>query len=116
MRIILFLLFLSNSLLSQSDAAIEKMALYSDIMVNVQHVKHRQMAQDSLYNIFKNWAQQGNTFGQTLDSVEWISVKYPEDHSFRVISWQCEMLKFTIFTNMQVKMVLINICCLVTSN
>ena len=77
------------SFISFSNA--QSIAFYADAMVNASEPEHRQYASELFYEMFSADLESSDSFSKTYDDLPWISIQYPEDHSFRIISWQIDL-------------------------
>ena len=80
----LFLLIFGSVLaFGQSD-----MAFYCDVMNNAFEASHRLKAANEFDVLFNKALSQPESFNNRFAELKWISIKYPEDESFRIITWQ----------------------------
>lgn len=61
---------------------------YGDVMINALEDDNRIMAGEQFAQIFDNEIKAEGSFDNSLEDLKFISVQYPEDRSFRFISWQ----------------------------
>jgi hypothetical protein len=87
--VILFLSLVGSICQGQSMADREKnIAYHCDVMMNAAEGRHRWMAHEVFYKEFSNLIHEPQSFNYPFDSLKWISKKYPEDKSFRIITWE----------------------------
>jgi hypothetical protein len=86
---IFFYLFIwwSGAIIAQSTLS-NDLIFYCDVMANAVLDESRTRANDQFKESFSDFIRSENSFNVNLDTLKWISVKYPEDRSFRVITWQ----------------------------
>ena len=88
---ILSLLFVAGSfsLSGQlSRTTIDDLNFYADIIANAGNPIHKQRAHDEFAKIFDIWINSEQFNEEDLESIQWLSVKRPEDESFSLITWQ----------------------------
>ena len=94
MRILIFtltFLFVSNNMQAQTiqfDSDRAALAFYGDVMINALDDENRILAGEQFAILLKSELSSEGSFEQALDDLKFISVQYPEDRSFRFISWQ----------------------------
>lgn len=71
---------------SQSEMGI----FYNDVMANAFLPSTRVMAEKKFSKLFTEELQQPNSFQNSFEEYKWVSFKYPQDSSFRVITYQLE--------------------------
>ncbi len=82
---ILLILFVPFMSFGQDD-----MAFYCDVMTNAFEADHRDRAISEFNVLFDDYLKQDGSYNQDLAFLKWISVKYPSDKSFRIITWQVQ--------------------------
>jgi len=95
MRTIFLLLGLfittSASLLSQAinfDSNDEALQFYGDVMINALDANNRVKAAEIFETLFEDELNSEESFSSSLEELKFVSVQYPEDKSFRLISWE----------------------------
>ena len=68
---------------SQSD-----LAFYNDVMSNAYEAAHRLKASSVFDSLFSNSLIKEGSFENSYEELKWVSIKYPQDKSFRIITWQ----------------------------
>ncbi len=69
----------------------QSIGFYADAMVNASEPDHRAYASEIFHEMFtKDIAEEGS-FTKTYKELPWISIQYPDDNSFRIISWQVDL-------------------------
>lgn len=63
---------------------------YADVMVNASEAQHRQLAAERFESLFLEALNAEDSFKQSFEDLSWIAIQYPEDRSFRIISWQID--------------------------
>lgn len=82
-----FSVFISIS----SFSSAQNIRFYADAMVNASEPQHRQYASEHFHDMFTAELEANDSFSKTYDDLPWISIQYPDDHSFRIISWQVDL-------------------------
>jgi hypothetical protein len=78
-------LIFASSLQSQYDAL-----FYNDVMANAYLPETRMNAGVEFNKLFFELVKQENSFNLNLSDYKWVSVKYPSDKSFRIVTWLVE--------------------------
>lgn len=60
-------------------------------MVNAGEPEHRQYASQLFHEMFTLELEANDSFDNAYENLPWISIQYPEDKSFRIISWQIDL-------------------------
>ena len=68
----------------------QDMSFWADAMINSSNPEHRLLASDKFKESFDVSIKKENSFNNSFEELSWISVQYPADTSFRIISWQIE--------------------------
>lgn len=88
----LFFIFLLGGMCSystlQAQASGIDLGFYADVLVNADGDEHRVEAHNIFYHHLKEELAQPNAFQNKFEELKWISFQYPQDSSFRFISWQ----------------------------
>lgn len=85
------LLGISMFLNAQNHSQLDDIKFYADIIANAGNPIHKERAQNEFSKAFDSWLH-SEDFNQTdLESIQWLSVKRPEDLSFTLITWQLEL-------------------------
>jgi len=63
---------------------------YADVMINATNAEHRIYAADHFRQLFDVELQKENSFEEDFENLPWISIQYPEDRSFRTLTWQID--------------------------
>ncbi len=89
----IFLCFFNFSTYSQSslDVLEKELAFHADVMVNAAEADHRVLAMDRFNALFRDILAQGGSFNYPFDKLKWISKKAPDDLSFRIFTWECNV-------------------------
>ena len=74
-----------------SAEAENDLALDCDVMTNAAESRHRQSAMEKFNNLFFEALNQKGSFGNSFDSLKWISKKYADDRSFRYLTWEARI-------------------------
>jgi hypothetical protein len=82
--------FFSTFTNAQSSLSAQEMelAFHCDVMTNAYETRHRLQGHDVFYKGIKKALDTPNSFSYPFDSLKWISKVYPDDRSFRIISWE----------------------------
>lgn len=72
---------------AQSDIQSD-LDFYGDIMIYAYKPEHRMQAAKKFESLFEQYINDTAYSEDDLSWLEWVSVLYPEDKSFRVVSWQ----------------------------
>lgn len=75
-----------TTLMAQSSGI--DLGFYADVLVNADGEKHRVEAHNIFYHHLKEELAQPNAFQNKFKDLKWISFQYPQDSSFRFVSWQ----------------------------
>lgn len=79
------------------------LAFYGDVMINAMDAENRILAGEQFSLLFEELISAEGSFDNPLDDMKSISVQYPEDRTFRFISWQIKESdsKYTYKTYLQ---------------
>lgn len=77
--------FSANGQLSRTT--IDDLNFYADVIANAGNPIHKQRANDEFAKLFDNWLNSDQYNISALVSIQWLSVKIPEDESFVLITW-----------------------------
>ena len=66
----------------------QQLDFYGDIMLYAYKSEHRMQASEKFNTLFEDYVQNNSFADDDLSWLQWVSVLYPEDESFRVVSWQ----------------------------
>ena len=86
-----FLLVFSLSLNAQNPSQLDDIKYYADIIANAGNPIHKERAHNEFSNSFDAWLRSDDFNQADLESIQWLSVKQPEDRSFTIITWQLEL-------------------------
>ncbi|MGK0315501.1 MAG: hypothetical protein ACI86M_001732 [Saprospiraceae bacterium] len=78
--------FTANGQLART--VLNDLNFYADIIANAGNSNHKQRAHDEFAKIFDEWLISDQFNEEDLESIQWLSVKKPEDDSFTLITWQ----------------------------
>lgn len=81
----------------------EALRFYGDVMINALDADNRVKAAALFETLFEKELEEQGSFEKPLDPLKFVSVQYPEDKSFRIISWQVQEspARFTYKTYLQ---------------
>ena len=92
---IFFVLFCFSSYVGSSQMDFttieEELAYHCDIMVNASEPKHRAIAMQKFNAQFMIALEDQAAVSYPFDSLKWISIKSPEDQSFRLFTWEVDL-------------------------
>jgi hypothetical protein len=89
MRFIGFFLFNLYYITGFGQTDVKKdLDFYGDIMIYAYKSEHRMQASEQFDSLFDQYIAETDYSADDLLWLEWVSVLYPEDNSFRVVSWQ----------------------------
>ncbi|MDF1696238.1 MAG: hypothetical protein P1U56_10415 [Saprospiraceae bacterium] len=91
MRALIFIAVIwAFSLISyaQETNALDEIKFYADVIANAGNPVHREKANDEFSTLFDAWIRSESFNYPDLESIQWLSVKKPDDLSFTVITWQ----------------------------
>lgn len=74
--------------ISQIVNAQENLAFYCDVMANAYEGENRNTAAAKFNELFYQSLNDKNSFNNPYTELKWVSIKYDEAKSFRVITWQ----------------------------
>lgn len=75
-------------IMSQMIRAQENLAFYCDVMANAYEGENRNTAATKFNELFFQALNEKNSFNNPFTELKWVSIKYDEAKSFRVITWQ----------------------------
>ena len=83
----------------------DALAFYGDVMINALDAENRIIAEEAFQTLFEEEISKEGSFEKSLDALKFVSVQYPEDRSFRLISWQLQESEsnYTYKTYLQTK-------------
>lgn len=67
------------------------LSFYCDAMVNLDNQEHRKSAGSTFLELIDKDLNQPQSFGKPYTELKWISIQYPQDSSFRTITWQIDL-------------------------
>ena len=81
----------------------QELAFFADVMINADDPSHRAFAAEKFDDGFNEALQKPNSFDDSFENLQWISIQYPSDSSFRIFSWQIESSEdeFLFYTILQ---------------
>ncbi len=85
-----FLLGFTLSMYSQQTSTVDDLKFYADIMANAGNPIHKERANSEFSTLFNEWLKSDEFNEADLESIQWLSVKRPEDESFILVTWQLE--------------------------
>ena len=88
MKSVLYLLLFSVSYVGSVFS--QDIAFYADVMVTASAPSHRDYAAKEFQKLFLADLEEENSFSNQYEDLEWISIQYPDDRSFRTLTWQYE--------------------------
>ncbi len=68
----------------------QDIAFWADAMINADKPEHRLSASETFEQEFLTSLNQENSYYNKYNNLEWISIQYPQDSSFRILSWQID--------------------------
>lgn len=86
-----FLFGITCSLIGQNPSNLDDLRFYADIIANAGNPIHKERANREFTVLFDQWINSENFNKKDLQSIQWLSVKSPEDDSFLLITWQLEI-------------------------
>lgn len=89
----ILLCFLNFSTHGQSsfDVLEKELAFHADVMVNAAEADHRILGMDRFNALFRDVLAQDGSYTYSFDKLRWISKKSPDDQSFRIFTWECNV-------------------------
>lgn len=92
-RLIPFIVFLVwTQLCTQAQSAFsvdeEHLSFYADVLVNADAGTNRDKANEIFYRDLQESLNKNGSFAYDYTELKWISFQYPDDRSFRLITWQ----------------------------
>ncbi len=85
------LLFIGILFLYAIQGFTQDLGFYADVMINADRPEHRQFAAQKFQENLKEKLADEQSFDFSFEEMPWISIQYPDDRSFRVISWQLDL-------------------------
>ena len=73
-----------------AQALTQDLPFYADVMINADQAEHRLFAAEEFDEQFRIELEADGSFERTYAELPWISIQYPQDTSFRIISWQVD--------------------------
>ena len=89
--IIAILFSLSMNINAQQINQLDDIKFYADVIANAGNPIHKARANVKFSEIFDSWIHSDQFSEADLESIQWLAVKYPEDKSFTLITWQLAM-------------------------
>ena len=91
-----FLILLLFMLLPQSNAqedfkVVDDLKFYADVIANAGNPIHRERANDKFSSLMDEWINSDAYTLEDLESIQWLSVKQPDDSTFTIVTWQLEI-------------------------
>ena len=71
-----------------TTSTINDLNFYADVIANAGNPIHKQRANDEFVKLFDIWVNSDQFNNGDLESIQWLSVKKPEDESFTLVTWQ----------------------------
>ena len=68
----------------------QEMHFYADVMVNADRAEHRTLAAERFDSLFAISLASPVSFSSYYEDLPWISIQYPEDSLWRMITWQVD--------------------------
>ena len=68
----------------------QSIEFYADVMINADRPEHRVLASEAFAEKFGEELAQEESFTLDFAEIPWISIQYPEDSTFRSITWQID--------------------------
>lgn len=84
----IFLLFFSIGALAQPSSTLDDIKFYADVIANAGNPAHKERANKEFIKLFDAWIKSDQYNESDLESIQWLSVKKPDDNSFLVVTWQ----------------------------
>lgn len=81
---LIFLLICSKNIFGQG------IRFYADVMINAAHPENRKLAATEFSNLFQAALDAPQSFHQSFEELEWVSIEYPDDRTFRTLTWQLD--------------------------
>jgi len=90
---VLFCLFLGFTSVSsgQEIDPLDDIKFYADVIANAGNPIHKERANAAFSELIDKWLHSENFNDSDLESIQWLSVKKPQDSTFTLITWQLEM-------------------------
>ncbi len=76
---------------AQQTDQLDNIKFYADVIANAGNPIHKERANNEFSTLFDLWIHSENFNESDLESIQWLSVKQPEDKSFTLITWQLEL-------------------------
>ena len=85
--------FLLSSLFlsAQETTPLDDLKFYADVIANAGNPLHKERAHNQFAKLFDSWINSDAFNAEDLESIQWLSVKQPEDESFTIVTWQLEI-------------------------
>jgi hypothetical protein len=85
----IILTFLTINLHAQQTRTnVDDLNFYADVIANAGNPIHKQRAHEEFAALFDRWLNSDQFSMKDLESIQWLSVKKPEDESFTLVTWQ----------------------------
>ncbi len=85
-----FLVLIATLSMTVSSFSQNDLAFYCDVMNNAYEAEHRNRGLDKFNQLFKEALEGEESFNRSFEDLKWVSIKYPSDKSFRIITWQAK--------------------------
>lgn len=69
----------------------QDLAFYCDVMIRADEPAHRNFAHQKFDSLFAVTLQKQGSYDNKFESLKWISVVYPSDSTFRIMTWQIDL-------------------------
>ncbi len=76
---------------AQQINQLDDIKFYADVIANAGNPIHKDRANNEFSTLLDSWLRSKNFNQADLESIQWLSVKQPEDQSFTIITWQLEL-------------------------
>ena len=86
-----FLIVFSGALYGQQTSQLDDLKFYADVIANAGNPIHKERANQAFSTLFEEWINSEAFNEDDLETIQWLSVKKPEDESFILITWQLEV-------------------------
>ncbi|MEM9549505.1 MAG: hypothetical protein AAGA77_26280, partial [Bacteroidota bacterium] len=74
-----------------SASQLDDIKFYADIIANAGNPIHKERAHKEFSMRLDNWLKSDQFNQEDLESIQWLSVKQPDDKAFTLVTWQLEM-------------------------
>ena len=83
--------FLPLSHAQTTNQKLDDIKFYADVIANAGNPLHRERANKEFSALLDEWINSESYNLDDLTSIQWLSVKQPEDSTFTLVTWQLEM-------------------------